>query len=93
MFYPAKEGEGERERTKERDRESDLMFNVQSTAKSHQGKTKCIPTTCTDSDSLLNTHSTVEDWRNLGKMEVEREGRRERERAGERLRERERERG
>ena len=40
---------------------------------SYQGETKCIPTT--SSDSLFNTHSTVEDWRNLGKMKLNEPGR------------------
>ena len=34
----------------------------------YQSETKCIPTTSTNSDSLFNTHSTVEDWRHLEKM-------------------------
>ena len=38
---------------------------------SHQGETKCIPTTSTNSDSLLNTHSTVEDLEKFGENEVE----------------------
>ena len=39
-----------------------LMFHAQSTVKGHiRAKQKCIPTTSINSDSLLNTHSTVED--------------------------------
>ena len=34
-----------------------------------------LPQIFKKSDSLLNTHSTVELWRNLGKNEVERAGR------------------
>ena len=33
---------------------------------SYQGETKRVPTTSKNSDSQLNAHSTVEDWRNLG---------------------------
>ena len=49
-----------------------LDFYAQSTTKCHirQGKTKCIPTPSKNSDSQLNTHSTIEDWRNLGKMKL-----------------------
>ena len=41
---------------------------------SYQGETKRIPTTSANADSLLNTHSTVEDWKNTGKNDVERAG-------------------
>ena len=48
-----------------------LVLCAQSTAKGHIRATKkCIPTTSTHYDSLLNTHSTVEDWRNLRKMKL-----------------------
>ena len=41
------------------------MFYAQSTMKGHiRGETKCIPSKNCDTNS--NTHSTVEDWRNLG---------------------------
>ena len=54
-----------------------LMFSFQSTAKGHviKAKQKCIPTTSTNSDPPLNTHSTVEDLRNLGEMKVNEPGR------------------
>ena len=54
------------------------MFYGQSTCEGlYQGETKCIPTTSrpTNSDSLLNTHSTVEDRRTLGKMKSNEPGR------------------
>ena len=38
---------------------------------SYQRDTKGTPTTSTESDSQLNTHSTVEDWTNVGENEVE----------------------
>ena len=47
-----------------------LMFYTQSAAMGHQGETKCIPTTRKHSDSLFNTHSTVEDGRNLVEDEL-----------------------
>ena len=48
------------------------MFYAQSTVKGYnQGKRKCIPTTSKKSDSLLNTHSTVEDLEKFGENEVE----------------------
>ena len=53
------------------------MFYVKSTAKSYLGETKCIPNTSTNSDSLLNTQSTVEDWRNVGKMKLNETGKAE----------------
>ena len=43
------------------------MFFAQSTA--------CIPTTSKNFDSLLNTHSIVEDCRHLGKMKLNEPGR------------------
>ena len=53
-----------------------LMFYARSTAKGlFQGETKCISSTSKHSDSLLNTYSTVEDWRNLGKMNLNEPGR------------------
>ena len=42
---------------------------------SYQGEIKCIPTTSEISDSLLSTHSTVEEWRNLEKMMLNEPGR------------------
>ena len=39
------------------------------------GEAKCTPTTSKNSDSLLNTHSTIEEWRNLGKMKMNELGR------------------
>ena len=45
---------------------------------SYEGETKCIPTTRAHSDSQLSTHSgisTVEDWRNVGKMKLNEPGR------------------
>ena len=42
---------------------------------SYQGEPKCIPTTSEKSDSLFNTHSTFEDYRNLGKMKLNEPGR------------------
>ena len=54
-------------------RNSYLMFYTQSPSKgrgSYQYETKCIPTTSEHSDSLFNTHSTVESWRNLEKMKL-----------------------
>ena len=36
---------------------------------------QCISTKGTNSDSLLDTHSTVEDWRKLGKMKLIEPGR------------------
>ena len=42
---------------------------------SHHGETKCIPTTTTYSKSQLNTQSTVEYWRNSGKMKLNEPGR------------------
>ena len=42
---------------------------------SYQGETKSIPITSIHFDSLLNTHSTVEGWRNVGKMKLNQPGR------------------
>ena len=42
---------------------------------SYWGETKRIPTTGTNSDSLLNTHSTVEDLENIVKMKLNELGR------------------
>ena len=42
---------------------------------SYQDETKCIPTTGQNSDSLLNTHSTVEDCGNVWKMKLNEPGR------------------
>ena len=39
------------------------------------GGKKCIPTESKHSDSLLNTHSNVEDLRNLGGMKLNEPGR------------------
>ena len=37
---------------------------------SDQGETKCIPTTNKNYDSLLNTHFTIEDWRQFAKTKL-----------------------
>ena len=52
------------------------MFYAQATAKGHnyQGETQCIPTS-NNSDSLLSTHSTVENWRHFEKMKLNEPGR------------------
>ena len=42
---------------------------------SYQGETNYIPATSTKSDSLLNTHSIVEDCRNVGKTKLNEPGR------------------
>ena len=38
--------------------------------RSDQGETQHIPNTNKNFDSLRNTHSIIEDWRNLGKMKL-----------------------
>ena len=54
-----------------------LMFYAQSTTKGHiRGKQNVfLYTTSKYSDSQLNTHSTVENLRNLGKMKLNEPGR------------------
>ena len=48
-----------------------MLFYAQSTAKGHiRAKQSVFLTTSTNPDSLLTTHPTVEDWRNLGKMKL-----------------------
>ena len=42
---------------------------------SYQGERKCIPTASTKCNSHFNTHSAVEDWRNLEKMKLNGPGR------------------
>ena len=42
--------------------------------RSYQGETKCIPTTSKILIDYLNTYSTVEGWRNLGKMKLNEPG-------------------
>ena len=39
------------------------------------GETKCIPTTSKNSESLFNTHSTVDDRINLENMKLNEPGR------------------
>ena len=45
------------------------MFYAQTTANGHAKENAFRPQVKQNSDSLLNTHSTVEDWINLGKIE------------------------
>ena len=42
---------------------------------SYQDETKCNPTTNENSDSLFSTDSTIEDWRNWEKMQLNEPGR------------------
>ena len=54
----------------------DYVLRPVSREGSYQGETKCIPTNSNNYDSLLNnTHSTVDDWRNLDKMKLNEPGR------------------
>ena len=53
-----------------------LMFYSQSTAKGHiKVKQNVFVPQEKHSDSLLNTHSIVEDWRNFGEMKLNELGR------------------
>ena len=49
------------------------VFRPVDRERSHQGETKCIPTTSTSSGSLLNTHATVEDRRKQASVSVQTE--------------------
>ena len=62
-------------RKQDRHREREIFDDLRPVNRegSHQGETKCVPTTSENCDN--NTHPTVQGWRTLGEMKLNELGR------------------